>query len=153
MKNLLKKLNEQCGKIYPGKKYEDLNEFDKLLVESTLEEFDVDRDRDEELYPIEFEGKLWYKEDCDEMFQMFSNVEVYESYRKYTNYYFSRQGITKLSQSQVFKGSEMLCASLSDPFEYSACLSMMKCKRFDPPYKGKYFFSFCPKVFFGGRLS
>ena len=90
---------------------------------------------------------------CHEMFQMFSNVEVYESYRKYTNYYFSRQGITKLSQSQVFKGSEMLCASLSDPFEYSACLSMMKCKRFDPPYKGKYFFSFCPKVFFGGRLS
>jgi len=74
MKNLLKKLNEQCGKIYPGKKYEDLNEFDKLLVESTLEEFDVDRDRDEELYPIEFEGKLWYKEDCDEMFQMFYTV-------------------------------------------------------------------------------
>jgi hypothetical protein len=70
-----------------------------------------------------------------------------------TNYYFSGQGITELSRTQTFKGSEMLCASLKDPFEYSACITMMKCKRFDPPYRGKYFFPFCPKTFFGGRLT
>jgi hypothetical protein len=69
-----------------------------------------------------------------------------------TNYYFSGQGITELSRTQTLKESEMLCASLQDPFEYSACITMMKCKKFDPPYKGKYFFPFCPKTMFGGRL-
>jgi hypothetical protein len=70
-----------------------------------------------------------------------------------TNYYYSLQGITELSRSPVFKDNEMLCSSIKDPFEYSACISMLKCKRFDPPYRGKYFFEFCPRSLFGGRLA
>jgi hypothetical protein len=70
-----------------------------------------------------------------------------------TNYYYSIQGITELSKSSVFKDNEMLCSSIKDPFEYSACISMLKCKRFDPPYRGKYFFKFCPRSLFGGRLA
>ena len=70
-----------------------------------------------------------------------------------TNYYYSLQGITELSRSPVFKDNEMLCSSIKDPFEYSACISMLKCKRFNPPYRGKYFFEFCPRSLFGGRLA
>ena len=69
------------------------------------------------------------------------------------NYFFSQSGLTELSRSPVFKDSEMLCASLKDPFEYGACISMLKCKKFDPPYRGKYFFNFCPRSLFGGRLA
>lgn len=70
-----------------------------------------------------------------------------------TNYYYSLQGITEVSRSPVFKDNEMLCSSIKDPFEYSACISMLKCKRFNPPYRGKYFFEFCPRSLFGGRLA
>ena len=65
---------------------------------------------------------------------------------------FSSDGLSKLSRTSVLKSSEMLCASLKDPYQYGACISMLKCKRFDPPYKGRYSFAFCPSTLHGGRL-
>jgi hypothetical protein len=65
---------------------------------------------------------------------------------------FSSDGLSKLSRTSVLKSSEMLCASLKDPYQYGACISMLKCKRFDPPYEGRYSFAFCPSTLHGGRL-
>ena len=65
---------------------------------------------------------------------------------------FSADGLSKMSRTGVLKGSEMLCASLKDPYQYGACISMLKCKRFDPPYEGGYSFAFCPSTLHGGRL-
>jgi hypothetical protein len=65
---------------------------------------------------------------------------------------FSADGLSKLSRTSVLKSTEMLCASLKDPYQYGACISMLKCKRFDPPYKGRYSFAFCPSTLHGGRL-
>lgn len=73
--------------------------------------------------------------------------------RSDTNYSYSQQGLTELSRTLILKDSEMLCASLKDPFEYGACISMLKCKRFKPPYRGRYFFEFCPRTLHGGRLA
>jgi hypothetical protein len=65
---------------------------------------------------------------------------------------FTANGLSALSRSDVFKDSEMLCASLKDPYQYGACISLLKCKRFDPPYEGRYSFAFCPSTLHGGRL-
>lgn len=65
---------------------------------------------------------------------------------------FSADGLSKLSRTGVLKSSEMLCASLKDPYQYGACISMLKCKRFDPPYEGRYSFAFCPSTLHGGRM-
>ena len=65
---------------------------------------------------------------------------------------FSADGLSKMSRTSVLKSSEMLCASFKDPYQYGACISMLKCKRFDPPYKGRYSFAFCPSTLHGGRL-
>lgn len=65
---------------------------------------------------------------------------------------FSADGLSKISRTSVFKSSEMLCASLKDPYQYGACISMLKCKRFDPPYEGRYSFAFCPSTLHGGRM-
>lgn len=65
---------------------------------------------------------------------------------------FSADGLSKMSRTGVLKSSEMLCASLKDPYQYGACISMLKCKRFDPPYEGRYSFAFCPSTLHGGRL-
>ncbi len=65
---------------------------------------------------------------------------------------FSANGLSELSRSNVFKNSEMLCASIKDPYSYGACISLIKCKRFDPPYEGRYSFQFCPSTLHGGRL-
>lgn len=73
--------------------------------------------------------------------------------RSDTNYPYSQQGLTELSRTPILKDSEMLCASLKDPFEYGACISMLKCKKFKPPYRGRYFFEFCPRTLYGGRLA
>lgn len=70
-----------------------------------------------------------------------------------SNYPYSQQGLTELSRTPILKDSEMLCASLKDPFEYGACISMLKCKKFKPPYRGRYFFEFCPRTLYGGRLA
>jgi len=66
--------------------------------------------------------------------------------------YFSSSGLSEASRSPLLKENEMLCASLKDPMEYGACISMLKCKRFDPPYEGRYWFEFCPSTLHGGRL-
>jgi hypothetical protein len=73
--------------------------------------------------------------------------------RTNTSYVFSQHGLTELSRTPVYKENEMLCASIKDPFEYSACINMLKCKRFEAPYRGKYFLPFCPRSLFGGRLA
>jgi hypothetical protein len=65
---------------------------------------------------------------------------------------FSADGLSKMSRTNVLKSSEMLCASLKDPYQYGACISMLKCKRFDPPYEGRYSFAFCPSTLHGGRM-
>ena len=64
-------------------------------------------------------------------------------------YYYSQQGITELSRTPVLKDSEMLCGSIKDPFEYSACISMLKCKKFT----GNSYLPFCPRTLHGGRLA
>jgi len=66
--------------------------------------------------------------------------------------YFSSSGLSEASRSNLLKENEMLCASIKDPMEYGACISMLKCKRFDPPYEGKYWLEFCPSTLHGGRL-
>ena len=68
-------------------------------------------------------------------------------------YLFGRFGLTESTRRQgVMKDSEMLCASLTDPFEYGACMSLLKCKKFKPPYAGKYSLPFCPTTLHGGRI-
>jgi hypothetical protein len=69
-----------------------------------------------------------------------------------SQYTFSSHGLSEISRSPVFKDSEFLCASLKDPYEYGACMSLLKCKKFNPPYEGKYWFEFCPSTLHGGRL-
>lgn len=65
---------------------------------------------------------------------------------------FSANGLSEISRSSVLKDTPMSCASLKDPYEYGACMSMLKCKKFRPPYEGKYSFPFCPSTLHGGRL-
>lgn len=67
-------------------------------------------------------------------------------------YYFTQYGLNKSSRQGLLKTTEMLCASLSDPFEYGACMSLLKCKKFRPPYLGKYSLPFCPTTLQGGRI-
>lgn len=65
---------------------------------------------------------------------------------------FTVNGLSELSRSPVLKDTETGCASLRDPMLYGACMSMLKCKKFNPPYEGKYWFEFCPGTLHGGRL-
>mgnify|MGYP007062019515 CR=1 FL=1 len=65
---------------------------------------------------------------------------------------FTISGLTESSRSPVLKDNPMTCATLKDPYEYGACMSMLKCKKFRPPYEGKYSFPFCPSTLHGGRL-
>lgn len=67
--------------------------------------------------------------------------------------FFSEAGVTTASRSSIFRRSEMSCASIKDPFEYSACITMLKCTKFKPPYEGKYSLKFCPSTLNGGRLN
>ncbi|WP_438983805.1 hypothetical protein [Vulcanococcus sp.] len=65
---------------------------------------------------------------------------------------FTVSGLTDLSRSRVLKDSEMLCAGFDDLGEYSACMNLLKCKRFRPPTSGKYVLEFCPSTLQGGRF-
>lgn len=65
---------------------------------------------------------------------------------------FSVSGLTDLSRTRVLKDSEMLCAGFKDPFEYGACMNLLKCKRFRPPTSGRYWLPYCPSTLQGGRL-
>lgn len=65
---------------------------------------------------------------------------------------FTANGLSELSRSPVLKDTETGCASLRDPMLYGACMSLLKCKKFNPPYEGKYWFEFCPRTLQGGRL-
>lgn len=69
------------------------------------------------------------------------------------DYYFTQYGLSKSSRAGLLKGSEMLCATLDNIFEYSACMSLLKCKKFKPPYLGKYSLPFCPTTLQGGRFN
>lgn len=63
---------------------------------------------------------------------------------------FSKTGlVSRMTSRSVFKNSEILCASLEDPFDYSACMSLLKCKRYG---KLSGSLSFCPETLIGGRL-
>lgn len=66
-------------------------------------------------------------------------------------YYFTQYGLNRASRAGLLKPTEMLCASLDDPFQYSACISLLKCKKFRPPYLGKYSLPYCPTTLQGGR--
>ncbi len=65
--------------------------------------------------------------------------------------YFTINGLTEASRSALLKDNEMLCASIQDPYEYGACMSLLKCKKFLPPYAGRYDFAWCPTSLHGGR--
>lgn len=69
------------------------------------------------------------------------------------DYYFTQYGLNKSSRAGLLKNSEVLCASFDDLFEYSACMSLLKCKKFKPPYLGKYSLPFCPTTLQGGRFN
>lgn len=63
---------------------------------------------------------------------------------------FSKAGISnKVKNSGVFKSTELLCASLDDPFDYSSCISLLKCKKYDKELGP---LNFCPETLAGGRL-
>lgn len=82
-----------------------------------------------------------------------SNVEYAVVDDSHPQKFFSEAGITSATRSSIFRRSEMSCASLKDPFEYSACITMLKCTKFKPPYEGKYSLKFCPSTLNGGRLN
>lgn len=65
---------------------------------------------------------------------------------------FTVSGLTDLSRTQILKDSEMLCAGFKDPFEYGACMNLLKCKRFKPPTSGRFWLEFCPSTLQGGRF-
>lgn len=65
--------------------------------------------------------------------------------------YFTANGLSEASRSSLLKDTEMSCASLRDPYEYGACMSLLKCKKFLPPYAGRYDFAWCPTSLHGGR--
>jgi len=65
---------------------------------------------------------------------------------------FTVSGLTDLSRTRILKDSEMLCAGFKDPFEYGACMNLLKCKRFKPPTSGRYWLQYCPSTLQGGRL-
>lgn len=73
--------------------------------------------------------------------------------RSSPDYFFTQYGLNKSSRAGLLKDSEMLCASLENPLEYSACMSLLKCKKFRPPYLGKYSLPFCPTTLQGGRFN
>lgn len=61
-------------------------------------------------------------------------------------------GIIEGIKAKLEKNSEFNCAALKSPFKYQICMNIVKCKKFSPPFEGKYYLSFCPKVLSGGRL-
>lgn len=65
---------------------------------------------------------------------------------------FTANGLSVLSRTNLFKDREVMCASLKDPYQYGACMSLLKCKKFKPPYEGRYSLAFCPSTLHGGRL-
>lgn len=60
-------------------------------------------------------------------------------------YAFTAQGLKRFGQ---IKSSEFLCASIEDPYEYSMCMSLLKCKN----YRGNVRLKFCPSTLYGGKL-
>jgi hypothetical protein len=61
-------------------------------------------------------------------------------------------GVVEFLKAKMEKGSEFNCAGFDSPFHYQICMNVMKCKRFSPPYEGKYYLAFCPKTLSGGKL-
>jgi hypothetical protein len=61
-------------------------------------------------------------------------------------------GLLEFIRAKFEKSTEFNCATLESPFHYQKCMNLMKCKKFSPPYEGKYYLSFCPKTLSGGRL-
>ena len=55
-------------------------------------------------------------------------------------------------KAKIEKNSEFNCSSFKSPFKYQICMNIIKCKKFSPPFEGRYYIDFCPKVFSGGRL-
>jgi hypothetical protein len=61
-------------------------------------------------------------------------------------------GVVEFIRAKLEKNSEFGCAGFESPFYYQTCMNIMKCKRFNAPFKGKNFLDFCPKTLSGGRL-
>ena len=61
-------------------------------------------------------------------------------------------GVVEFLKAKMERGSEFNCAGFDSPFHYQICMNVMKCKRFSPPYEGKYYLAFCPKTLSGGKL-
>jgi hypothetical protein len=64
----------------------------------------------------------------------------------------SEFGLLEFIRERLEKNTEFNCATFESPFHYQKCMNLMKCKKFSPPYNGKYFLPFCPKTLSGGRL-
>ena len=84
--------------------------------------------------------------------KMSGNITYQTVPQTHPQHSFSANGLSEISRSSILKDTPMSCASLKDPYEYGACMSMLKCKKFRPPYEGKYSFPFCPSTLHGGRL-
>jgi hypothetical protein len=75
-----------------------------------------------------------------------------KAFANLSEYINSEFGLREFLSVGVEKDKEISCMSLKDPYHFQACMNMLKCKRFTPPYEGKYFLDFCPRGSAGGRL-
>ena len=67
-------------------------------------------------------------------------------------YYNSEYGLTEFLRARLEKSTEFSCASFKSPFEYQACMNLMKCKRFKYEEEDSFSLSFCPRTLAGGRF-
>ena len=61
-------------------------------------------------------------------------------------------GAVEFIKAKLERNNEFNCAGFDSPFHYQICMNLMKCKRFSPPYDGKYYLDFCPQTLSGGRF-
>ena len=84
---------------------------------------------------------------------VFSNQLVYESGGAELSEFGNTEfGVVEFIRAKMEKNTEFNCAGFDSPFHYQICMNVMKCKKFVPPYAGKYWLGFCPKTLSGGKL-
>ena len=69
----------------------------------------------------------------------------------YSSYYNSEFGLIESIKANFEKDQPFKCSLLEDPYEYQACMNLLKCKKFNRNL-GEPYLKFCPKTLAGGLL-
>ena len=69
----------------------------------------------------------------------------------YPSYYNSEFGLIEAIKAKFEKDQPFKCSLLEDPYEYQACMNLLKCKKFNKNL-GEPYLKFCPKTLSGGLL-